>query len=237
MKLHKQIEVADQLLKLVKEEVRLSLMSPGRAVFTVQSEIPLSGIVRFSMGYDPQELQRYFVGYVESCTTLDSQQQRLFCRELSATLNRRIPLSLRNVDLKQVLAAISDQTGLRFVTPKANYTETKASAFYSLTGGYHCLDSMAEVFSIPQLIWQQQGDGQVYVGSWQHSYWSGREVEIPPAWLDGFGVANRARIPAVPKLRPGIYLSNRNYLHQVNLVDSHMLLSWSPNPWTKRLKK
>ncbi|MDG9666716.1 hypothetical protein ONV78_03135 [Hahella sp. CR1] len=237
MKLHKSLSVGGTPLKLVSEDVRLALFSPGRAVFTVQADAPLSGVVQFALGYDPSALQRFFIGYVESCTPLDNQQQRVFCRELTATLNRRLALNLRHVTLNDTLAAISQDTGLTFVTPLEPYATAKAPAFYSWGSGYHCMDALAEVYTIPNMIWQQQGDGAVYVGSWTHSYWATRPVEIPTNLLNGFGVANRARLPMTPKLRPGVWLNQIHYVTQVCLAENHMNLTWSAAPWTKRLKR
>jgi len=235
MKLHKIITVAGREYPLISEDVRLNLMTPGRAVFTVEAGESLSGIVVFSLGFDPNDLNQFFLGYVESSTALDGKQQRLFCRELTATLNRPLPLSLRNVTLNGTLEKIAEDTGLEFVTPREQYSQAPAPAFYSMGGGYHCMDSLAQVFDIPQMIWQQQGNGQVYVGSWQHSYWANRPVEIETKWLTGFGNVNRARVPALPKLRPGVFFNEGNYITQVQLDGSHMLLTWNQNPWSVRL--
>ena len=50
MKLRKTLYINDEPIKLVSEEIRLSLHSPGRAIFQVQSKAPLSGIVRMEIG-------------------------------------------------------------------------------------------------------------------------------------------------------------------------------------------
>ncbi len=234
---HKVIRVSGKEFKLINEDVRLHLFNPGVATFTVQSEQKLSGIVHFSLGYDPDKLQRYFIGFIENSMALDGQQQQLFCRELSATLNRLLPLNLRNVTLNETLEAISQDSGLVFVTPEQDYSNTKAPSFYSMGGGYHCMDSLAKVFSIDQLLWQQQGDGRIYVGSWQHSYWVNKPAEIPSEWQTGFGVANRSRIPVIPKIRPGVLLSTGETITQVHLDQNHINLTWSKKPWMKRLKK
>ncbi|MEE3522784.1 hypothetical protein QO173_32115, partial [Pseudomonas aeruginosa] len=77
----------------------------------------------------------------------------------------------RHVDLREVLEDVSRQTGLTFRVPDADYSRTKAPYFYSLAAGYQSMDSLARVFQIPDYIWHQQGNGEVYVGSWAHSYW------------------------------------------------------------------
>lgn len=108
-------------------------------------------------------------------------QQILVCRELAAILANPLPLNLRHFDLRGVLAAISSKTGLCFRVPERPYAQTKAPLFYSLASGYLAMDSLAQVFSIPDFIWQQQGDGEVFVGSWADSF---------------FGPAHRCRCPS-----------------------------------------
>ena len=231
MILHKVLEVAGDEIKLVDDSVVLGLLNPGRAFFVVQSNVRLSGIVRFSIGYDRQKMQRFFTGFVENSMAIDGQQQKLFCRELTAGLNKRIPLSLRNVTLTQVLDAIAQQTGLVFVVPDQDYATTAVAAFYSVAGGYHCLDSLAKVFNIPQLIWQQQGDGKIFVGSWAHSFWVDKKIPLPTHWQTKHGVANSATLPALPKLRPGVMINENYYVTDVALDGVNSVISWSKNPW------
>ncbi|NIB44763.1 hypothetical protein HBA55_34605 [Pseudomaricurvus alkylphenolicus] len=232
MKLFKLLTVSGKEYKLISEDARLNLFTPGRAVFTVQSEETIKGLVRFAFGYAPDNLQLWFVGYVETCTKIDDQQQRIFCRELTARLNQRIPLSLRNVTLSDVLATVGALTGLQFVTPDQLYANTAAPAFYSIGGGYHCMDALAKVFSIPQPMWQQQGNGQVFVGSWAHSHWQPRPLIMDNRWESEYGVANRAKVAAIPKLRPGVLVNNANTIVQVQMMDDQMRLTWSPDPWS-----
>ncbi|MBL4761404.1 MAG: hypothetical protein JKY93_01735, partial [Gammaproteobacteria bacterium] len=90
MKLHRALEVGGDDKRIIDDDVRLNLSSPGSAFFVVESDERLSGIVRFSIGYSLDKMQRFFIGYVESSTTIDSKQQKIFCRELTASLSRRI---------------------------------------------------------------------------------------------------------------------------------------------------
>ena len=113
MKLHKKITVAAQPYPLVSEAANLNLFTPGRAVFTVQADQAVAGIVIFSAGYNPDQVKPWFIGYVETSTQVDNKQQRIFCRELTAVLFPRRPLALRDVNLKQILAAITQATTWR----------------------------------------------------------------------------------------------------------------------------
>lgn len=234
MKLHKKITIGGEPYALNKEDVRLHLFNPGVAVFDVVADAPLSGIASFTAGYDPAALQPVFFGYVENSFAIDKKQQRVFCRELAAGLSMLLPMNLRNVTLNQVLANIADKTGLQFVTPEQAYADKAAPALYSLSSGYHCMDALARVFEIPQYVWQQQGDNKIFVGSWAHSYWQSRPIELPVVYQASSGVANSARIPATPKLRPGVLFNGENFITQVKWDGEHQNITWSKNPWGTR---
>ncbi|MCX2834445.1 hypothetical protein [Microbulbifer thermotolerans] len=232
MRLHKRLSVAGEALPLVAEDVRLDLFSPGRAAFTVQSTKALTGLVQLDLGYQLDKLQRFFLGYVVRSEAVGSERQKIFARELTAALARRLPLALRYVSLPEVLKAVAQQTGLTFITGRDTYTTVKAPVFYSPGTGYWALDSLGSVYQVPKFIWQQQGDGRVFVGSWEESFWNGRPLELPAGWQKEHGVAGRAKIPCIPRLRPGVLL-NGNYLIKVGLSGNFMELTWSADPWTK----
>jgi len=234
VKLTKKLTVSGKDYLLNTDDVRLDLFNPGKAAFDVVADAPLSGFAIFSAGYDPQNLQQVFYGYVENSFAIDAKQQRIFCRELSGVLSRLVPLNLRNVTLKEVLAAIAQETGIEFVAPDEPYSNKKAPAFYSMSSGYSCMDNLAHVFSIAQLIWQQQGDGKTYVGSWQNSYWKGRGIDLPVEVQASSGLANTAKISALPKLRPGVFLNNGNFITKVHWVGEQQNIAWDKNPWGTR---
>ncbi|MBL4761467.1 MAG: hypothetical protein JKY93_02055 [Gammaproteobacteria bacterium] len=139
--------------------------------------------------------------------------------------------------LSETLSAISENTGLDFIVPDQQYSKIKVPMFYSMAGGYHCMDSLSRVFSIPQMIWQQQGDGSVYVGSWLHSFWADKQPSVPDKWHDNHGVVGSARVPAFPMLRPGSFVNGEKYLTEVHLDGVHMNIKWSEDPWKNPLRR
>ncbi len=231
MKLTKLLTVNDKQYLINTDDVQLSLKSPGRAAFSILSNEKVSGLVKYSAGYDPSNLHLFFTGIVETCFKVDEKQQNIFCRELTSVLNQILPLSLRNVTLKQVLSAITDKTGLQFVVPDQPYADKKAPAFMSVAGGYHAMDSLARVFRIPNMIWQQQGDGKIFVGSWEHSYWANAVLDLPIKFQEKSGVADTAEIPAEPSMRPGIKLTSGNIITSLQLSDVKMKIGWQASPW------
>ncbi|WP_458377756.1 hypothetical protein [Pseudomonas fluorescens] len=228
MKLHKVLTIGGQVYPLIKDEVRLDLKSPGRASFTVQAGATLKGLVTLDIGYNENTLQRHFIGYVERSTAANSLQQVLVCRELASILANPLPLNLRHVDLQAVLVEISDKTGLRFRIPDKAYAKNKAPYFYSLAAGYLAMDSLASVFSIPDFIWQQQGDGEVFVGSWADSFFGSRSpLQFPVELFSGYQGNQSAMIAALPGLRPGVTINQGERITSVTLADSQMAIKWT----------
>lgn len=223
MKLRKTLYVGGEAVKLVSDDVLLSLRSPGRAVFQVQADGPLSGLVRFDVGYSSQDRdQTFFVGAVRESVTVDSGQQRLRCRELTCVLYQQLHAALRHPTLPEVLQWYTDRTGLRFVVPKRDYAARPVPFFYTLGDGFHGIGTLGEVFGIPDYIWQQQGDGSVFVGSWQDSRWASRPVTLTEKWFSKVTADGGKRGPVLPQLRPGVLL-NGAYLTQVQLTGQEML--------------
>lgn len=237
MKLHKVLTINGQAIPLVRDDVHLYLFSPGTALFYVDAgETITSGMVQFSAGYDPAALVPIFTGAIQKSFYVDREQQALYCRELSNTLNRILPLSLRNCTLATVLAAISKDTALKFVTPEQDYSRTATPVFYSVGGGYHVMDSLARVFRIPKPIWQQQGDGKIFVGSWEHSFFSNKPVNVPVNIRSKSGAANSCELVASPRFRPGVVLDSGEVITKVQFKESQMYLEWDTNPWGTRWK-
>ncbi|ROO34346.1 hypothetical protein BIV08_05485 [Pseudomonas sp. AF76] len=227
MKLHKVLAINGAPIALVKEDVRLDASSPGRANFTVQSSAPLKGLVTLDIGYNQSTLQRHFIGYIERCTAANAVEQMLFCRELSAVLANPLPMNLRHVDMRAVLAEISEQTGLRFRVPDRSYAGIKAPYFYSLAAGYQAMDSLARVFGIPDFTWHQQGNGEVFVGSWADSFFGIRApLQIPTELFDGYQGNQSAMVAALPGLRPGATINNCERVTSVALANDQMAIRW-----------
>lgn len=228
MKLHKVLTVDGVVYPLVKDEVRLDIKNPGRASFTVQAGATLRGLVTLDIGYNESMLQRHFIGYVERSTSANAQQQILFCRELAAILAAPLPLNLRHVDLQAVLEEVGKKTGLRFRVPAKAYAQTKASHFFSLAAGYQAMDSIAQVFSIPDFIWQQQGDGELFVGSWADSFFGTRApLQLPTELFDGYQGNQSAMVAALPGLRPGATINQGERITSVTLAGNQMAIRWT----------
>lgn len=221
------VDINGKPFDLVQHDVRLELRTPGRASLTIKSPTPQRGLVTLDLGYNDKPLHRHFVGYVERCTTANSQEQVLFCREVAAVLDYPLPMALRHVDLTAVLIEVSRLTGLRFRVPNGPYAKVRVPCFYSLGNGIQAMDSLARVFNIPDFIWHQQGDGEVYAGSWADSYWGARPaLQLPVELFHNYQGNHSAQIAALPGLRPGATINQGQRITAVTLTGTQMVLKW-----------
>lgn len=221
------VAINGQPFDVVRHDVRLDLQTPGRASLTIKSLAPQRGLITLDLGYNNKPLHRHFVGYVERSTAASSQEQVLFCREVAAVLDYPLPIALRHVDMPAVLTEVSRLTGLRFRVPDAPYAKVRVPYFYSLGRGIQAMDSLAQVFNIPDFIWHQQGDGEVYVGSWADSYWGARPaLSLPTELFDSYQGNQSAEIAALPGLRPGAMINQGQRITAVTLTGTQMVLKW-----------
>lgn len=228
MKLHKVLSIGGVAVPLVTDDVRLDLKSPGRATFTIKAGATVKGLVTLDIGYNESALQRHFIGYVERCTATNGVEQVVLCREVAAVLGQPLPMNLRHVDLRAVLADISTRTGLRFRVPDQAYTRVRTPFFYNLAAGYQAMDSMARVFGIKDFVWQQQGDGEVFVGAWADSFFGARApLQLPVNLFDGYQGNQSAMIAALPGLRPGASINQGERITNVTLSGTQMAIKWT----------
>lgn len=126
-----------------------------------------------------------------------------------------------------MLVEVSDKTGLRFRVPDKSYAKVKAPFFSSLAAGYLAMDSLASVFNIPDFVWQQ-GDGEVFVGSWADSFFGIRPpLELPVELFDGYQGNQSAMIAALPGLRPSATINQGERITSVTLAGNQMAIKWT----------
>lgn len=226
MKFDYVLTVNKQPIQLIAHDVRLSYSKPGRASFTVENSAPLQGIVHFSMKNNVTDQRSQFYGYIERSTPVGEHQLLLFCREKSAAMQFPLPLSYRNITLKELLQKISAETSQHFSIPKAEYVTQTAPFFINTGSGYHAMQQIGRVYSIRDYIWQQKRDGTIYLGSWQDSHWKEQPLTLPDNLFTKHSAAKTAELLAIPGLRPG-YLLNGKRLKTVDLKENKMVVSWS----------
>ncbi|WP_067584713.1 hypothetical protein [Endozoicomonas ascidiicola] len=230
MKLIKRLLVNGEPVELIEEDTRLSLKSPGRATYRVKTSKPMAGAVEFFTGWQSEEGDqpvRFFSGFIENTSTVNSNEKLLFCRESSALLNRDLPMGLRKVTAADVLKRISKETAAQFITNNQEHFSRISPYFHHVGGGYQAMDAIGDVFQIPNYIWQQQGDGKIYVGSWDNSRWADpkRHATIPDNWFTDHMAHNTAAMTMIPWVRPGVKF-NRGIITAVQLTQERMVITW-----------
>lgn len=118
-----------------------------------------------------------------------------------------------------------EQTGLDFVVPDKAYADTAIPCFYCDGSGYEILDDIGRVFRIPDFIWQQQGNGQIYIGSYQDSFWQDKPIVIPSAMMTNHQAGRAANMPAAPMIRPNVTANNER-IKSVEFQGANMTISW-----------
>jgi hypothetical protein len=228
MKLDRQLNINNTPYHVIEDRVLLDLDSPGRAQFLIDAgdkPVAAKQVVSFTLGYAKHDtMQRVFLGFVESVNTVD-KRQKLFCRELSAVLYAPLRLDLRHVTMQEVITDIHTKTGLTFSVGDGAYSSKKVANFYNLGNGYQAMQSMARVFGITDYIWQQQGHGVIYAGSWQDSRWADLPIDVPAEMFTEHLSNNSAKLVAIPALRPGVKL-NGNIVTKVDFSGNQMVVTW-----------
>ena len=216
------------LYNLVEDRVILELSGVGRATFTVDgkgADIKPKQKVMYACGYSQHDkLQQVFLGYVEAVTPVDKRVQ-VFCRELSGVMHYTQPLSMRHPDLNEVLAEVTKNTGLEFSVPEKDYAKKKVPHFVNHGSGFHIFSSISTVFEVKDLIWQQQGDGEVYIGAWEDSRYKDLDVDVAQHHFTEQISNKSARMAISPALRPGVVLNGKR-VKMVEYVGNFMTVTW-----------
>ena len=218
--------VANQKAELKSHWCVLQHDMPGTCQITISkaTQAKRHDIVALDLGWGNM-IDRVFMGYVDRVSQAENGYITLFCRELTAVLAHNYNIVLRHPTMKQVIDALSKETGLEFVLPSAGYVETAIPCFYADTSGFAILDNIGRAFKIKDFIWQQQGNGKVYVGSYQDSFWNGKKLDIPNQLMTKHKSAKQAQLAAVPKMRPNV-TSNGQRIKSIEFKDTNMILSW-----------
>ena len=216
--------VDNQKVDMTDHWIVLQSATPGNCQISINTKVKQHAIVAVDLGWGDM-IDRVFIGYVERVMPAVNGWYTLFCRELSASLGLNYSVMLRHPTLKQVLDELSQLTGLEFVVPDKTYIETAIPCFYCDSSGYAMLDNIGRSFRIDDFIWQQQGNGKIYVGSYQDSFWADKPIVIPNSLMTNHQAGRTATIPAAPMIRPNV-LANVSRIKTVEFKETHMTITW-----------
>ncbi|WP_102418059.1 hypothetical protein [Vibrio cyclitrophicus] len=210
--------------KMKSHRVVFDKNTPGRCELTVEGNPELNTIIAVDLGWG-DDITRVFLGYIERVQPAEKGWSAVFCRELSAILYKPLNIIMRHPTLMQLLSEVTNKTGLQFVVPEKAYSKTAIPCFYSDGNGYRVIDELAQAFSIDDLFWQQQGNGQIYVGSWQDSHWADKPITIPNELMTNHTANKSVKIPAIPRLKPGVVVNGLR-LVGVEFEGTEAKLTW-----------
>ncbi|EJE4534146.1 hypothetical protein ACE1K8_001444 [Vibrio parahaemolyticus] len=210
--------------KVKSHRIVFSENTPGRCELALEGSHEVNTIVAVDIGWG-DSIDRVFLGYIERVQPAEKGWSKVFCRELAAILYKPLNIIMRHPTLMQLLSEVTNKTGLQFVVPEKAYSKTAIPCFYSDGNGYRVIDELAQAFSIDGLFWQQQGNGQIYVGSWKDSFWADKPVTIPNELMTNHTANKSVKIPAIPKLKPGVVVNGLR-LVVVEFEGTEVKLTW-----------
>jgi hypothetical protein len=216
--------VDNQKVDMTDHWIVLQSATPGNCQIIVNTKVKQHAIVAVDLGWGDM-IDRVFIGYVERVMPAVNGWHTLFCRELSASLALSYSVMLRHPTLKKVLDELSQLTGLEFLVPDSAYADTAIPCFYCDSSGYAMLDNIGRSFRVDDFIWQQQGNGKIYVGSYQDSFWADKPIVIPNSLMTNHQAGRTATIPAAPMIRPNV-LANGSRIKTVEFKETQMTITW-----------
>lgn len=239
MKIKNRALINDKEVDLVSNSSRLDLFSPGRGVFSVKNDqaISIGSKFDFISQISGQQPRTVMVGFVEQVTRIKNGFYKLFVRELSAALDRPLPINTRHLTAKQLLEKVADLTSLQFVVPNSPWVDNQNPRFQHIGSGYHLMDSILNAWGLEKGVWFCQSDGQIYLGELEKSLPGSKQIEMPSEWFSDLGVKG-GTLPIIPRVRPGLTILNngkKQIITSVQIDGETMRLNWHPNPW--RMKR
>ncbi|MGP7732911.1 hypothetical protein [Oceanimonas smirnovii] len=224
MKLNKRMTVNGKEVHLVNDKWMLELSSAGRGIVTIKDSAPPKALVHFDMGYGTT-MHRWFTGIVTRAEPADNGHTRLLMKELSFVLGTRTTMSIQHATIRQVITELAEQTGLTFALPEADYVDTAIPNFTTAGTGAQLLENASRAFQIPEFCWYQQPDGNIYVGSYQHSRWPSRPLTLDAELTDHQAAGNSLTLPVIPLMRPGALVNGQRITH-LEFDGADMTLRW-----------
>lgn len=227
MKPIKRLYLSTDEIHLADASLVLELNSCGRGFITAGTTQDYTGkLVRLDVGYTDLVL-RWFTGYVERSQPAENGFQRLFVRELVGVFERLWPCSFQHPTLRDVASWLTEQSGLTFSVPDADYSDRPIPHFTHSGTGYQLLDNLGQAFCITDYVWYQLPDGGVYTGGAEKALFADRPIEIPHEFNQGAAGGNSMTLPLVQSLRPGVEL-NGERVTKVHLQNDTMAVTWTP---------
>lgn len=230
MRLIKQLTLSTTTPLLVSEHIVMGINAPAKAKFTIKADVVpyKSQAVALDMSYSYADtLQRVFFGFVENVIDQGGGFYLLSCREWVASMGVMIPIALRHCTIADVLGVVSDKTGLTFTVGQGDYANQQVANFFAVGDGFSTLTAIQSLFKVNDFFWQQNGEGDIFVGSWADSLWANKPLTLEPELFSNHG-SHSASLIIVPSLKAGVVVSGQR-ITSIEIINEQMILSWYSN--------
>ncbi len=235
MRLIKRFEIDGTERTLIGDYAAVGLNQVGSGWFDVLDDGSAPAPVAqqradYWIGWAGGELQPLLRGFVTETRQQDARIFRVIVRDWSAALDVPLGLALRHVVAADVLAALTEASGVPFSLPEgATYLDTLLPYFASRGTCRTALDLLGPSLGLDEPIWFQQRDGRVYWGEWADALPDAEPMVFDPALImERDPEARAVSIPIVPSLRPGqVANAGEDFLiRRVICSGARMRLEW-----------
>ena len=203
----------------------LELNASGRALITCGGRARPRGALTLSLSLAEKPLEAWFRGFVTEATLEAAGKWRVQALEASAALRSRLPITLRHPSARELLAKVSETTGLAFkisISGNASWLEKRLPRYHSMGTAEDVLSELARALPILDSVWFQQRDGLIFFGEWEGYPPAANNVSLPDSLILA-RQSGELEIPIVPSLRPGARVNQRR-VRLVRLADQKMTL-------------
>ncbi|MDD4818105.1 MAG: hypothetical protein PHI85_09070 [Victivallaceae bacterium] len=204
MKINQILTVAGRPVEIVSIALTLDRDAPGRGVIVVKSDAPLDGDILVEAGINGT-VSKYFAGYIESCRKIDPHQMRLAVREISGRLANRAPVALRNVTLRDAMAAVGAAVGLK-LTAVGDWLDIPVPHFVNIGTGFEAVKLIGELSGLSGFRYTAFPAGFVFLGPAGQLKIAARPLELAARWFTNVTSVG-ADIAFIPALRPNMRLA------------------------------
>lgn len=227
MKLMKRLFISNQEVVLASSMVSLKLSLGGVGIFKIQGVKPEKfELVRFDIGYE-NKTKPWFEGFIDKIQPAENGYHKITVRELSGVLAKKWPMSIEHPTAKNVIDQVASLTGLEFKLPASDYMTTTIPNFVCHGTGYQCLEQVGKAFNIPDFVWFQDTNQELYLGSYKDCHFFDKPMPIPEEFTSRQN-GNSVTFPPFPMLRPG-RMMNGQRITRVDLIQDEMTAYWKVN--------
>lgn len=208
MRLSKRLLLNGRTVPLGADRVELGLNRVGRAVLELLEPVQArrNPLVELYAAVAGQPEYLMLKGALMEVKRSEQRTWRATVHELATVLSMPLHLELRTPTAREVLARIEASTRLQFLVPtRAAYAERVVPLFASYGTAADALNGIARRWHLPDVVWYQLPDGQMYWGHWADGPYTKGALPVDAKLVTAVDPVQRTLLlPYIPALRPGM---------------------------------